>query len=173
MDVDIKQSDLRLLHLSDTPFWHITVLTFIFQTPSTQTTQRSRLHRIHSTFMFLLPYPTFTAVHTSRDRDPTMDSRTIALTNSNRTRLSQYEREILKDMLQGARNQPKLKTQEILEGKTITKIIKILAKGCTNTGWLYTPVTHNSGWNTLSDNYAPFGVSGLVSFSHCDWLKVE
>ncbi|GBP90270.1 hypothetical protein EVAR_62923_1 [Eumeta japonica] len=22
-------------------------------------------------------------------------------------------------------------------------------------------------------NYAPFGVSGLVPFSHCDWLKVE
>ncbi|GBP34741.1 hypothetical protein EVAR_25745_1 [Eumeta japonica] len=28
-------------------------------------------------------------------------------------------------MLQTARNQPKLKTQEILEGKTITKIIKV------------------------------------------------
>ncbi|GBP81196.1 hypothetical protein EVAR_31528_1 [Eumeta japonica] len=28
-------------------------------------------------------------------------------------------------MLQAARNQPKLKTQEILEGKTITKIIKV------------------------------------------------
>ncbi|GBP34689.1 hypothetical protein EVAR_31558_1 [Eumeta japonica] len=49
----------------------------------------------------------------------------VALTKSNRTRLRQYEREILKDMLQAARNQPKLKTQEILEGKTITKIIKI------------------------------------------------
>ncbi|GBP31321.1 hypothetical protein EVAR_31447_1 [Eumeta japonica] len=48
----------------------------------------------------------------------------VALTKSNRTRLRQYEREILKDMLQAARNQPKLKTQEILEGKTITKIIK-------------------------------------------------
>ncbi|GBP08715.1 hypothetical protein EVAR_7302_1 [Eumeta japonica] len=22
-------------------------------------------------------------------------------------------------------------------------------------------------------NYAPFGISGLVPFSHCDWLKVE
>ncbi|GBP98114.1 hypothetical protein EVAR_69396_1 [Eumeta japonica] len=49
----------------------------------------------------------------------------VALTKSNRTRLRQYEREILKDMLQAARNQPKLKTQEILEGKTITKIIKV------------------------------------------------
>ncbi|GBP83590.1 hypothetical protein EVAR_49081_1 [Eumeta japonica] len=48
----------------------------------------------------------------------------VALTKSNRTRLRHYEREILKDMLQAARNQPKLKTQEILEGKTITKIIK-------------------------------------------------
>ncbi|GBP49173.1 hypothetical protein EVAR_46191_1 [Eumeta japonica] len=34
-------------------------------------------------------------------------------------------KEILKDMLQAARNEPKLKTQEILEGKTITKIIKV------------------------------------------------
>ncbi|GBP73390.1 hypothetical protein EVAR_21346_1 [Eumeta japonica] len=49
----------------------------------------------------------------------------VALTKSNKTRLKQYEREILKDMLQAARNQPKLKTQEILEGKTITKIIKV------------------------------------------------
>ncbi|GBP79924.1 LINE-1 retrotransposable element ORF2 protein [Eumeta japonica] len=49
----------------------------------------------------------------------------VALTKSNRTRLRQYEREILKDMLQAARNQPKLKTQEILEGKTITKIMKV------------------------------------------------
>ncbi|GBP00280.1 hypothetical protein EVAR_70087_1 [Eumeta japonica] len=45
----------------------------------------------------------------------------VALTKSNRTRLRQYEREILKDMLQAARNQPKLKTQEILEEKTNTK----------------------------------------------------
>ncbi|GBP14086.1 hypothetical protein EVAR_102763_1 [Eumeta japonica] len=50
----------------------------------------------------------------------------VALTKSNRTRLRQYEREILKDMLQAARNQPKLKTQEILEGKTITKINKCM-----------------------------------------------
>ncbi|GBP11620.1 Glutamate-gated chloride channel [Eumeta japonica] len=48
----------------------------------------------------------------------------VALTESNRTRLKQYEREILKDMLQAARNRPKLKTQEILEGKTINRIIK-------------------------------------------------
>ncbi|GBP51795.1 hypothetical protein EVAR_96862_1 [Eumeta japonica] len=47
----------------------------------------------------------------------------VTLAKSNRLR--QYEREILKDMLQAARNQPKLKTQEILEGKTITKIIKV------------------------------------------------
>ncbi|GBP12029.1 hypothetical protein EVAR_5867_1 [Eumeta japonica] len=67
----------------------------------------------------------------------------VALTKSNRTRLRQYEREILKGMLQATRNQLKLKTQEILEGKTITKTIKFLAKGCTNTGWLYTPVTPN------------------------------
>ncbi|GBP79961.1 hypothetical protein EVAR_52959_1 [Eumeta japonica] len=45
----------------------------------------------------------------------------VALTKSNRTRLRQYEREILKDMLQAARNQPKLKTQEILEGKQSPK----------------------------------------------------
>ncbi|GBP92842.1 Retrovirus-related Pol polyprotein from type-2 retrotransposable element R2DM; Endonuclease [Eumeta japonica] len=49
----------------------------------------------------------------------------VVLTKSNRTRLRQYERKILKDMLQAARNQPKLKTQEILEGKAITKIIKV------------------------------------------------
>ncbi|GBP42782.1 hypothetical protein EVAR_23422_1 [Eumeta japonica] len=67
----------------------------------------------------------------------------IALTKSNRTRLRQYEREILKDMLQVAKNQLKLKTQEILEGRTIVKITKFLAKGCTNSGWLYTPITPN------------------------------
>ncbi|GBP33523.1 hypothetical protein EVAR_28678_1 [Eumeta japonica] len=33
-------------------------------------------------------------------------------------------KEILKDMLHAARNHPKLKTQEILERKIITKIIK-------------------------------------------------
>ncbi|GBP30095.1 hypothetical protein EVAR_14614_1 [Eumeta japonica] len=49
----------------------------------------------------------------------------VALTKSNRTRLRQYEREILKDMLQAARNQRKLKTKEILEGKKIIKIMKI------------------------------------------------
>ncbi|GBP32939.1 hypothetical protein EVAR_20117_1 [Eumeta japonica] len=49
----------------------------------------------------------------------------VALTKSNRTRLRQYKREILKDMLPAARNQPKLKTQEILKGKTIIKTIKV------------------------------------------------
>ncbi|GBP79592.1 hypothetical protein EVAR_64264_1 [Eumeta japonica] len=112
----------------------------------------------------------------------------VALTKSNRTRLRQYERKILKDILQAAKNQYRRKRQGILEGKTITKIIKgakgkgyiskercrnykiadeprqlpeentessapskeneerktnFLAKGCTNTGWFYTPVTPN------------------------------
>ncbi|GBP81460.1 hypothetical protein EVAR_59442_1 [Eumeta japonica] len=49
----------------------------------------------------------------------------VALIKSNRKRLRQFEREIVKDILQAARNQPKLKTQEILEGKTITKILKV------------------------------------------------
>ncbi|GBP69970.1 hypothetical protein EVAR_50739_1 [Eumeta japonica] len=49
----------------------------------------------------------------------------VALTKSNRIRLRHYEREILKNMLQVARNQLRLKTQEILEGKAITKIMKI------------------------------------------------
>ncbi|GBP69064.1 hypothetical protein EVAR_51997_1 [Eumeta japonica] len=65
------------------------------------------------------------------------------LIKSNRTRLREYEREILKDKLQAGRNRPRLKTQKIFEGKIIAKIIKFLAKGCTNTGWLYTPVTPN------------------------------
>ncbi|GBP49180.1 hypothetical protein EVAR_46198_1 [Eumeta japonica] len=40
---------------------------------------------------------------------------------------------------------------------------------------LYTPVTPKSILKpTLPPyNYAPFGVSGLVALSNCDWLKVE
>ncbi|GBP31872.1 hypothetical protein EVAR_16647_1 [Eumeta japonica] len=38
-----------------------------------------------------------------------------------RTRLRQYERENVKELLQAARNQPTLKTQEILEGKQSPK----------------------------------------------------
>ncbi|GBP50473.1 hypothetical protein EVAR_96710_1 [Eumeta japonica] len=48
----------------------------------------------------------------------------VALTKSKRTRLRQYEREILKDILQVASVHSRPKTQEILEGKTITKIVK-------------------------------------------------
>ncbi|GBP26067.1 hypothetical protein EVAR_20083_1 [Eumeta japonica] len=47
--------------------------------------------------------------------------------------------------------------------------------GCTNTGWLYklpSLVIQNRIY-TPPDIYAPFGVSGLVPFSHCDWLKGE
>ncbi|GBP38086.1 hypothetical protein EVAR_95213_1 [Eumeta japonica] len=49
----------------------------------------------------------------------------VPLTKSNRTKLNQYGRKILKDMSQIARNQPRLKTQEILKGKTIFKIVKV------------------------------------------------
>ncbi|GBP45198.1 hypothetical protein EVAR_25903_1 [Eumeta japonica] len=43
-----------------------------------------------------------------------------------------------------------------------------LAKGCTNTGWLYTPVTLiQAGTYTPPDICAPFGVSGLIPFNHC------
>ncbi|GBP54328.1 hypothetical protein EVAR_38562_1 [Eumeta japonica] len=50
-----------------------------------------------------------------------------------------------------------------------------LAKGCTNTGWLYKlpSLLIQNRIYTPPDIYAPFGVSGLVPFSHCDWLKVE
>ncbi|GBP78789.1 hypothetical protein EVAR_58841_1 [Eumeta japonica] len=48
----------------------------------------------------------------------------VALTQSNRSRLRQYEKQILKDLLQAVKKQPRLKTQEILVGKIITKIIK-------------------------------------------------
>ncbi|GBP76917.1 hypothetical protein EVAR_52606_1 [Eumeta japonica] len=54
-------------------------------------------------------------------------------------------------------------------------LIQFLAKGCTNTGWLYKlpslPIQNRT--YTPPDIYAAFGVSGLVPFSHCDWLKVE
>ncbi|GBP72106.1 hypothetical protein EVAR_55149_1 [Eumeta japonica] len=45
----------------------------------------------------------------------------VALTKSNRTRLRQYEREILKDMLQAARNQPKLKHKKSSKEKQSPK----------------------------------------------------
>ncbi|GBP38060.1 hypothetical protein EVAR_95186_1 [Eumeta japonica] len=49
----------------------------------------------------------------------------VALTKSNRTRLRRYEREILKAvMLQAVRKRTRLKTQELLEEKTIINIIK-------------------------------------------------
>ncbi|GBP33475.1 hypothetical protein EVAR_29221_1 [Eumeta japonica] len=59
----------------------------------------------------------------------------------------------------------------------IAKLIykMFLAKGCTNTGWLYKlpSLLIQNRIYTPPDIYAPFGVSGLVPFSHCDWLKVE
>ncbi|GBP72792.1 hypothetical protein EVAR_4676_1 [Eumeta japonica] len=54
-------------------------------------------------------------------------------------------------------------------------LIQFLAKGCTNTGWLYKlpSLLIQNRIYTPPDIYASFGVSGLVPFSHCDWLKVE
>ncbi|GBP34690.1 hypothetical protein EVAR_31559_1 [Eumeta japonica] len=54
-------------------------------------------------------------------------------------------------------------------------LIQFLAKGCTNTGWLYKlpSLLIQNRIYTPPDIYAPFGVSGLVPISHCDWLKVE
>ncbi|GBP96243.1 hypothetical protein EVAR_70936_1 [Eumeta japonica] len=57
----------------------------------------------------------------------------------------------------------------------LSKENEFLAKGCTNTGWLYklpSLLIRNKIY-TPPDIYAPFGVSGLVPFSHCGWLKVE
>ncbi|GBP85911.1 hypothetical protein EVAR_83524_1 [Eumeta japonica] len=51
--------------------------------------------------------------------------------------------------------------------------IQFLAKGCTNTGWLYTPSLLIQARTYTPRYLRPFGVSGLVPFSHCDWLKVE
>lgn len=48
-----------------------------------------------------------------------------SLTKANRSRLRKYERYILKEMLQVAKDPPKQKIHNILEGKTITKIIKV------------------------------------------------
>ncbi|GBP47912.1 hypothetical protein EVAR_33629_1 [Eumeta japonica] len=61
------------------------------------------------------------------------------------------------------------------EEQSKLKIRKFLAKGCTNTGWLYKlpSLLIQNRIYTPPDIYAPFGVSGLVPFSHCDWLKVE
>ncbi|GBP30884.1 NFX1-type zinc finger-containing protein 1 [Eumeta japonica] len=55
------------------------------------------------------------------------------------------------------------------------KTENFLAKGCTNTVWLYKlpSLLIQNRIYTPPDIYAPFGVSGLVPFSHCDWLKVE
>ncbi|GBP55272.1 hypothetical protein EVAR_24468_1 [Eumeta japonica] len=50
-----------------------------------------------------------------------------------------------------------------------------LAKGLANTFWVCSPVTPNPKLEPAHppNNYAPFGVSGLVPFSPCDWLKAH
>lgn len=48
-----------------------------------------------------------------------------ALTKANRSRLRKYERQILRELLNAAKDSPKRKIKDILSGKTISKIIKV------------------------------------------------
>ncbi|GBP91630.1 hypothetical protein EVAR_65527_1 [Eumeta japonica] len=67
-----------------------------------------------------------------------------------------------------------LKIDGISDTVSELDVLLFLAKGCTNTGWLYIPllVIHTKTCGPPY-NYALFGVSGLVSFSYSYWLRLN